>query len=179
MCPFKNHRLHCALFLTLSLVWLGTSTAEELAMASQDWPQWRGPNRDGVNPEKGLANQWPEGGPKLLYKATGVGVGFSSVVIADGTLYTLGDLADACYLFALDLKGKHKWKARVGDPKGHRGYPGPRSTPTVVGGHVHCLGQHSDLVCITTAGKEVWRVLGDYDWGSKNARAAIDAAIAG
>ena len=53
MCPFKNHRLHCALFLTLSLVWLGTSTAEELAMASQDSPQWRGPNRDGVSSETG------------------------------------------------------------------------------------------------------------------------------
>ena len=87
---------------------------------ASDWPQWRGPNRDGVNPEKGLANQWPEDGPKLLYKATGVGVGFSSVVIADGTLYTLGDLDDACYLFALDIKGKEKWKARVGDPKPSR-----------------------------------------------------------
>ena len=64
---------------------------------ASDWPQWRGPDRSGVNLEKGLANQWPEGGPKLLYKATGVGVGFSSVVIADGTLYTLGDLENACY----------------------------------------------------------------------------------
>jgi len=134
---------------------------------ASDWPQWRGPDRSGVNPEKGLANQWPEGGPKLLYKATGVGVGFSSVVIADGTLYTLGDLGDACYLFALDLEGKHKWKTRVGDPKGHRGYPGPRSTPTVAGGHVYCLGQHSDLVCITTAGKEVWRVNLQNDFGGK------------
>ena len=134
---------------------------------ASDWPQWRGPDRSGVNPEKGLANQWPEGGPKLLYKATGVGVGFSSVVIADDTLYTLGDLDDACYLFALDLKGKQKWKARVGDPKGHRGYPGPRSTPTVADGHVYCLGQHSDLVCITTAGKEVWRTNIQNDYSGK------------
>ncbi len=132
-----------------------------------NWPQWRGPNRDGVNPEKGLANQWPEAGPKLLYKATGVGGGFSSVVIADGTLYTLGDLNDACYLFALDLKGKHKWKARVGAPQGHRGYPGPRSTPTVSGGHVYCLGQHGDLVCVSTAGKEVWRTNIQTDHGGK------------
>ena len=80
-----------------------------LSVFAADWPQWRGPNRDGVNLEKGLAAEWPEGGPKLLYKATGVGAGFSSVVIADDTVYTLGDLEDACYLFALDLKGKHKW----------------------------------------------------------------------
>ena len=122
-----------------------------------DWAQWRGPNRDGVNPEKGLANQWPKDGPKLIYKATGVGVGFSSVVISNDTLYTLGDLDDACYLFALDLKGNHKWKSRVGEPKGHRGYPGPRSTPTVANNHVYVLGQHGDLVCVNTSSKEIWR----------------------
>ncbi len=122
-----------------------------------DWAQWRGPNRDGVNPEKGLANQWPKDGPKLIYKATGVGIGFSSVVISGDTLYTLGDLDDACYLFALDLKGNHKWKSRVGEPKGHRGYPGPRSTPTVANNHVYALGQQGDLVCVSTSGKEIWR----------------------
>ena len=73
-------------------------------------------------------------------------------------MYTLGDLEDACYLFALDLKGKHKWKSRIGEPKGHRGYPGPRSTPTVANGHVYALGQQGDLVCVSTEGKEVWRV---------------------
>ena len=129
-----------------------------LSVFAADWPQWRGPNRDGVNLEKGLAAEWPEDGPKLLYKTTGVGAGFSSVVVAADTVYTLGDLDDACYLFALDLKGKHKWKSRIGEPKGHRGYPGPRSTPTVANGHVYALGQHGDLVCVSTEGKEVWRV---------------------
>ena len=105
--PFHNMRI---LYSILVLSFTLTSFAA-------DWAQWRGPNRDGVNPEKGLAAKWPESGPKMLYKATGVGVGFSSVVINDGTLYTMGDLDDACYLFALDLKGNHKWKSRVGEPK--------------------------------------------------------------
>ena len=65
---------------------------------ASDWPQWRGADRNGVNPEKGLANQWPEGGPKLLYKATGVGVGFSSVVIADGTLHRMDALISSPYV---------------------------------------------------------------------------------
>ena len=138
-----------------------------LTSFAADWAQWRGPNRDGVNPEKGLAAKWPEGGPKMLYKATGVGVGFSSVVINDGTLYTLGDLDDACYLFALDLKGNHKGKSRVGEPKGHRGYPGPRSTPTVSAGHVYVLGQYGDLVCVSTAGEEVWRTNIQNDYSGK------------
>jgi len=152
---------------TLTTLFILTLSLDTFVANAGNWSQWRGPNRDGVNPEKGLANQWPAAGPKLLYKATGVGGGFSSVVIADGTLYTLGDLDDACYLFALDLKGKHKWKARVGEPKGHRGYPGPRSTPTVAGGHVYCLGQHGDLVCVSTAGKEIWRTNIQADHGGR------------
>jgi len=134
---------------------------------ASDWPQFRGPNRDGVSTEKGLAEQWPEKGPKLLWKTEGLGEGWSSVAIADKTIYTMGDLEDACYLFALNLQGKQLWKARVGEPKGHRGYPGPRSTPTVSGGHVYVLGQYGDLVCISTAGKEVWRTNIESDYGGR------------
>ncbi len=122
-----------------------------LTSFAADWPQFRGPNRDGVSTEKGLAEQWPEKGPELLWKSEGLGGGWSSVAIADKTIYTMGDLEDACYLFALDLQGKQLWKARVGEPKGHRGYPGPRSTPTVTDNSVYCLGQHGDLVCFSRA----------------------------
>jgi len=131
-----------------------------------DWPQWRGPNRDGVNPEKNLLETWPEGGPKLLWRASGVGGGFSSVATSEGVLYTLGDLKDACYLIALDLKGKHLWKGPVGEPGGHRKYPGPRSTPTVTDGKVYVLGQQGDLVCFDIkTKKEAWRVNVDKDFG--------------
>ncbi len=116
-----------------------------------DWPQFRGPNRDGVSTEKGLLDKWPEGGPKLLWKTTGLGAGYSSVSVADKTIYTIGDLENDCFLFALNAEGKLLWKGRVGDPKGHRGYPGPRSTPTVTENSVYCLGQHGDLVCFSRA----------------------------
>ncbi len=132
-----------------------------------DWPQWRGPNRDGVSTEKGLLDKWPEDGPKLLWKTTGLGAGYSSVSVADKTIYTIGDLEDACYLFALSLEGKQLWKARVGEPKGHRGYPGPRSTPTVTENSIYCFGQYGDLVCVSTAGKEIWRVNIEKDFGGK------------
>ena len=147
--------------LTLLTFALGLQTSFAL-----DWPQWRGPNRDGVNPEKNLLEKWPEGGPKLLWRASGVGVGFSSVAASEGILYTLGDLKDACYLIALDLKGKHLWKGRVGEPGGHRKYPGPRSTPTVVDGKVYVLGQQGDLVCFDIkTKKEAWRVNVAKDFG--------------
>ena len=62
-----------------------------LSALASDWPQWRGPNRDGVSTEKGLLDEWPEGGPELLWKATGVGVGFSSVSVIGDRIYTMGD----------------------------------------------------------------------------------------
>ena len=141
--------------ITLTLLTLTLGLQTSLAI---DWPQWRGPNRDGVNPEKNLLEKWPEGGPKLLWRAIGVGDGFSSVATSDGVLYPLGDLRYACYLFALDPKGKQLWKGRVGLPGGHRKYPGPRSTPTITGGKVYVLGQQGDLVCFDIKSKkETWR----------------------
>src|SRR4051812_30401526 len=53
-----------------------------------DWPQWRGPNRDGRSPERGLAWAWPAGGPPVLWKRP-VGRGFSSVVVAAGRACTM------------------------------------------------------------------------------------------
>ena len=59
-------------------------------MLAEDWPQWRGPKRDGVSTEKGLLAKWPEGGPTLAWKYPNAGLGFSSMAIRDGKLYTLG-----------------------------------------------------------------------------------------
>ena len=85
MCPFKSHRVRRALILTLSLVWFITtdSTAEDLAMASQDWPQWRGPERDGVSSETGLLTEWPVEGPREVWRIRG-GSGYSTVAVVGG-----------------------------------------------------------------------------------------------
>jgi len=63
-----------------------------LALLTQDWPQWRGPNRDGVSQETGLIKEWPGGSPKLLWQVDRVGVGYSSLSVRGGRLYTQGDL---------------------------------------------------------------------------------------
>ena len=60
----------------------------------EDWAQWRGPNRDAKSNETGLLENWPEDGPPLAWKATGVGGGYSSVAIANGRIFTMGDLDD-------------------------------------------------------------------------------------
>ena len=128
------------------------------AVIAKDWPQWRGPNRDAVSTETGLLKEWPEGGPKLAWKADGFGTGYSSVAVADGRIITLGDLDDGSYAIAVkESNGKPLWKTKIGDAGGHRKYPGTRSTPTIAGKQVFILNQFADLVCLDAeTGKQLW-----------------------
>ncbi len=162
-------RLSLPILFALCLVTGSLAEGRKEAKAIvKDWPQWRGPNRDGCSPDTGLLKQWPTDGPTLLWKAAGLGAGFSSVSLCDGRIYTLGDRSDACFLIALDTNGKELWAAKVGEPKGGGGYPGPRATPTIDGDLIFALGQHGDLVCFETGtGKELWRKSYSKDFGGK------------
>lgn len=126
--------------------------------AAADWPQWRGPERDGKAPATGLLERWPEGGPPLAWSAGGLGEGFSSLAVVGERLYTLGDLEDGQYLIALSREdGRRLWATRVG-PRWEDEYGGPRSTPTVAGDRVYALGTDGDLVAADAAsGRIVWR----------------------
>ncbi len=137
--------------------------------AGTDWPQWHGPQRDNLSAETGLLKAWPAEGPALAWKATDLGGGFSSVSVADGKIFTIGDLGDSAYVEALNLNtGKLLWKAKLGATGGGGGHPGPRGTPTVDGSLVYALGQYGDLVCLGAAdGKEVWRKNLNSDFGGK------------
>lgn len=126
----------------------------EGGLLAADWPQWRGPNRDGVCTETGLLKQWPEGGPKLLWEISGLGPGFSAVSIKAGKLYTMGDREKSQYVYAYDLgTRKELWAAQVGGAHSD----GPRGTPTVDGGFVYAIGTGGNVVCIAAdTGKVVW-----------------------
>lgn len=132
---------------------------------ADDWPQWRGPNRDGVCRETGLLQQWPEGGPTLLWELAGMGAGYSTVAILDGKLYSMGDRQvageKAQYVYAYDLAARNQlWATRIGPS--HQ--DGPRCTPTLDGGFVYAIGTEGDVVCLRLDdGKLVWskNLLGD------------------
>ncbi len=136
---------------------------------ADDWPQWRGSDRDAKSKETGLLQEWPEGGPPLAWSTEGLGIGYSSVAIASGKIFTLGDLEDGCYAIALkESDGSPVWKTRIGEAGGHRGYPGPRSTPTVDGGQVFVLNQQGDLACLNASnGEKLWSVNLEQDFGGK------------
>lgn len=123
-----------------------------------DWPGWRGPNRDALSPDTGLLTEWKPSGPPLAWKAAGLGVGFSSVAIAGGRIFTMGDKGEAQQVIALDrADGRILWTAKVGPPWNDES-GGPRGTPTVDGDLVYAIGTEGDLVCVEAAtGKERWR----------------------
>lgn len=144
--------------LLLPVVFLVTATLVASPAPATDWPQWRGPERNGKSPATGLMDTWPDGGPPLVYRASGLGTGYSSLAVIGDRIYTLGDLEDGQHVLALDREtGKRLWATRIGPPWKDR-YGGPRSTPTVDGDRLYALGTEGDLVCLVTAdGSVVWK----------------------
>ena len=138
-----------------------------LPTLADDWPQYRGPNRDDVSAETGLLQSWPEGGPSLVWTYSDAGIGYSGPAIVGNRLYTIGGRGDNEHLIALDLSKVNDstvaeaWSAPIGKTfqwEGNRWSAGPSATPTVDGGLVFALGGNGDLVCVNAAdGKEVWR----------------------
>lgn len=141
----------------------------QLGAVAEDWPQWRGADRTGISSEKGLLQEWPEDGPALAWRTDGLGEGFSSVAVADGKIYTLGDVDGASQVIAVSEKdGSELWKTKIGEAGGHKGYPGTRGTPTVDGGQVFALNQHSDIACVDAqSGKLIWKKNLVSDFGGK------------
>lgn len=122
------------------------------------WPQWRGIFRDGRSPEKGLLGEWPEQGPTLVWKAEGLGYGYSAPIITGGRIYLGGDVGNELHLFALDTDGKRLWET-VNGRAWKEPYPGARASCTFSEGKLYHLNAHGRLACFDSAdGRELWAV---------------------
>jgi outer membrane protein assembly factor BamB len=152
--------------LALTLIFLagcaGGSTSQSPAFprAPGHWPQFRGPNGDGISPEKGLLKEWPPGGPPLLWKATGFGEGVSPVSVAGGLIYVLGARDGREILTALDGDGKPVWTQEISTTV--REFPimrflGQRA-PTVDDDRLYATTTAGLLLCLKSAdGTILWR----------------------
>jgi outer membrane protein assembly factor BamB len=114
------------------------------------WPEFRGPQRDGVSRETGLLPMWPEDGPTLLWTATGIGHGFPTASIAGGMIYTAGNMDRQTMITALDLDGRIRWQTANGpDWVGTQpGQPGARSVPTIAQDQLFHLSPVGELVAL-------------------------------
>lgn len=123
-----------------------------------DWPQWRGPDRNGVSAEH-INLEWPAPGPKEVWRAE-VGTGFSSIAIAAGRAYTMGNHTNEDTIWCLDaLSGKEMWHHSYPAQLGPQYYEGgPGSTPTVASKRVFTISKWGDVFCLETeTGKIIWQ----------------------
>lgn len=148
----------CVCFLTLSL-----SMFAEINASASDWPQWRGPERNGTSKESGLLKQWTAEGPKLLWQVNDIGDGYSTPAVVGTRIYVMSNRGlENEFVQALSTKdGKNIWTTRVGNvgnPDQNPSYPKARSTPTINGAFVYALGSDGDLACLDAKnGKIRWQ----------------------
>src|SRR5215467_9480229 len=138
-----------------------------------DWPQWRGPQRNGISQERGLLKEWPASGPKLLWSNEDIGEGYATPSVVGDRLYILSNRGmENEFVQALAVAdSKPVWTTRLGDvgsPNQSPPYPMARSTPTIDGELLYALGSDGDLACLELAtGKVIWRKSLKRDFGGK------------
>jgi outer membrane protein assembly factor BamB len=137
---------------------LAVTTALTGRVRAGDWPQWRGPQRDAVCTETNLLPRWPDAGPKLLWKSTGLGRGYSAPIVVGERIFLAGDVGEDLRVFALNLHGERVWETKNG--RAWTGpYPGARASCTFSEGRLFHLNAHGRLACLDAAtGAERWAV---------------------
>ena len=142
----------------------------EAQAPSSDWPQWRGPDRNGVSRETGLLQEWPRTGPRVAWTASQLGEGFGSVAAAGDRVFVQGARARQSVISSLDrTTGKLVWSAPIGPSRTNDRGSGPRSTPTVDGDRLFVLTENGDLASMQGAdGTVVWRRNILQEFGGRN-----------
>ena len=156
----------------LSIVLTATITLSAIASdtppSPTDWPQWRGPHRDGVSDETGWSATWPKEGPKVLWNAV-LGTGFAAVAVSRGRVYTMGNVNNEDIVWCLDaatgsVVWKYAYKCEL-EPKSHPG--GPGATPAVDGKFVYTMSKNAQINCIDAeTGKLKWSKDAVADFGA-------------
>jgi outer membrane protein assembly factor BamB len=140
----------------------GLSVLGQAAAAAQDWPQWRGPNRDGVVAAFREPATWPEA-LKQQWRVE-VGTGYATPLIVGQRVYVFSRQGEEEVLSALDpATGKVLWRTAYAapfqmTPATKRHGPGPKSTPTFASGRIFTLGMTNIVTAFDAAtGKQLWQ----------------------
>ena len=161
-------RMSCFVMLTVACSVFGSS------VMADDWPQWRGPQRDGVSQEKGLLKEWPKEGPTLLWQVKDAGDGYSTPTVVGDRIYLLSNegMENEMVQARRVQDGKLIWSTRIGNvgkPDQWPRYPAARSTPTVDGQYLYALGSDGDLACLQVeTGEFVWQQNIRTEFGGKS-----------
>ena len=135
------------------LLYGGVSAASAL-----DWPQWRGPDRDGISRETRLLKEWPAGGPQVLWRVS-LGEGFSGISVADGRVYTMFSEGDDEFVICLNASnGEEIWRFRSDSTYYEsEGGNGPRATPTIDGELLFTVSAQGKFYALNSVnGEKIW-----------------------
>jgi outer membrane protein assembly factor BamB len=179
----RNHlfTLSLALPSALLLIWFSvyaspsetanfTTAPNTVPSGPSDWPQWRGPERNGLSKDTGLIKQWPSSGPQRAWSISNLGEGLGSIAIRGNLIYVQGTSGTASKVFCLNrADGKTIWSAALGPKLSQGAAIGPRSTPTVDDDRIYALTENGDLACLRASnGSPVWRKNILKEFGGKN-----------
>jgi hypothetical protein len=110
-----------------------------------------------VSTETGLAQQWPSGGPPVVWTAPGLGAGYGAVAVKGTRVFVQGLRGNQTMVHSLNrADGKYLWSKNLGRGGSNDRGSGPRSTPTIDGDRVYILTEAGDLWCLGEDGTEVW-----------------------
>ncbi len=138
--------------LAASLLFASTAFAE-------DWPTFRGPNRDGICKETGLLKTWPKDGPPKAWSAKGLGLGYGTPTVAKGMIFGMGTRDGKDGVWALkEADGTELWFTPFDDAIVKPPNTGPSSSPTYDDGKVFAVSSGGKLVCLDVAkGEKKWQ----------------------
>jgi outer membrane protein assembly factor BamB len=146
-------------WLVFGLMWI-----VPIRLQADDWPQWRGPNRDNVSTETGLSKEWPEQGPPLLFQIEGLGQGIAPAAIVGDRGYAISEFDGYDYVVAFDANtGEQVWIAPIGVPSkattniSHLMRWLSQRMPNVHDGKVYIVTEYGSLLCFSAAdGTVLW-----------------------
>jgi len=138
-----------------------------MGQTATDWPQWKGPDRNGLSTETGLLQQWPSSGPPVTWSVSTIGGGYGSVAIKGDRIFVQGSKGSQSFVYVLNrADGKGVWSKALGSSGSNDRGSGPRGTPTIDGDRMYVLTEQGDLWCLKAAdGAEVWHrnILRDFN----------------
>jgi outer membrane protein assembly factor BamB len=135
-----------------------TPTVTLVRSDAPDWPQWRGPHRNGICEEEGLLGEWPDDGPTQEWAVSGIGRGYASPIVVGDTIYIPGDEDEKLLISAISLQGKLRWQTNNG-AVWTRSHPGARAACCYDDGKLYHMNAHGRLACLDAAGgAELWAV---------------------
>jgi outer membrane protein assembly factor BamB len=177
---FVKIKNRSAMRIFVSLLFLVLPLTGALSQSTQ----FRGQTRDGIYHETGLLKSWPEGGPECILTVEGVGKGYSSPVLADGTIYVSGMTEAKDFLTALRMDGTIKWQVTYGNSWA-KSFPDTRTTPTLDGNRIYTISGSGRLVCLDTLdGREIWSAEVDsvfesqwHSWGVAESPLVLDNLV--